>query len=369
MKKKVIVIAIIIVIIITTIFCGITYTQVKAARKEAAIARDAQFKSLEKCYELALEQADYTIPVETGTSNRELIEKYGAAIKDKSLSDDKIDTFVSETISVANDYKNASLWVNAYAENLKKIDTKVDEDTQKNLDLCWYSYNTADGNMKTAYEALTNIEKLYTEYNAKVEEQKKAAAEAAKKNAVQRESSAPVDPTDSVYLNVANIEQNPELPTGCEAVSATIVLNYYGAGMSKTELVDNYLPYSDSPYSGFVGSPYEQPNGHGHWCAAGPIEVAMNNAIAAHGLGLTVNNISGSSFDTVLSYVKSGHPVVFWGYENMSSGFHTLALIGYDRGANVCYFADPLKSGIQTYDLDATRRSYNGRGKQAIIVQ
>jgi uncharacterized protein YvpB len=175
--------------------------------------------------------------------------------------------------------------------------------------------------------------------------------------------------TEAVYLQVSNMEQNPELPTGCEAVSATIVLNYYGADMSKTEIVDNYLPYASSPYNGFVGSPYEQPNGHGHWCTAAPIVIAMNRAIEAHGMDNTAVNISGSDFDTVLSYVKNGQPVVFWGLENMSSGYHTLALIGYDKAEGVCYFADPLKSGIQTYSMDATRRAYNKRGKQAVIVQ
>lgn len=172
---------------------------------------------------------------------------------------------------------------------------------------------------------------------------------------------------DSVYLNVQNIEQNPELPTGCEAVSSTIVLNYYGANMSKTELVDNYLPYSSSPYSGFVGSPYEQPNGHGHWCSAKPIEIAMKSAISAHNLNLTVENVSGVDFDTLLTFVRDGHPVVFWGYENMTSGIHTLVLIGYNRDLGVCYFADPLKSGIQTYSMSNTRSAYIGRGKQAII--
>ena len=174
---------------------------------------------------------------------------------------------------------------------------------------------------------------------------------------------------DSVYLNVSNIEQNPELPTGCEAVAATIVLNYYGANMSKTELVDNYLLYSDSPYNGFVGSPYEQPTGHGHWCTASPIVIAMNNAIQSRQMGCVATNISGTSFDGLLSYVSNGKPVVFWGYENMVRGYHTLVLIGYDKNQGVCYFADPLKSGIQTYSMEDTKKAYLNRGKQAIIVQ
>jgi uncharacterized protein YvpB len=177
--------------------------------------------------------------------------------------------------------------------------------------------------------------------------------------------------TRRVYLDVNNILQNPELPTGCEAVSATIVLNYYGANMSKTELVDEYLPYSDDPNQGFCGgTPYDKSDGSDmQWVAAAPIATAMNQALVAHGMNYTAKDISGTSFENVLTYVKNGHPVVFWALENMSRGSHTLVLMGYDLDAGVCYFADPMKEGIQAYSVDSTRYAYNTRGQYAVVVE
>ena len=177
--------------------------------------------------------------------------------------------------------------------------------------------------------------------------------------------------TRRVYLDVNNILQNPELPTGCEAVSATIVLNYYGANMSKTELVDKYLPYSDDPNQGFCGgTPYDKPDGSDlQWVAAAPIATAMNQALVAHGMNYTAKDISGTSFENVLTYVKNGQPIVFWALENMRVGSHTLVLMGYDLDAGVCYFADPMKEGIQAYSVDSTRYAYNTRGQYAVVVE
>jgi uncharacterized protein YvpB len=141
--------------------------------------------------------------------------------------------------------------------------------------------------------------------------------------------------------------------------------------MSKTELVDKYLPYSDDPNQGFCGgTPYDKPDGSDlHWVAAAPIATAMNQALVAHGMNYTAKDISGTSFENVLTYVKNGQPVVFWALENMSIGSHTLVLMGYDLDAGVCYFADPMKEGIQAYSVDSTRYAYNTRGQYAVVVE
>jgi len=178
------------------------------------------------------------------------------------------------------------------------------------------------------------------------------------------------DANNRVYLNVNNILQNPELPTGCEAVSATIVLNYYGINISKTDFVDSYLTYSTDPYLGFCGgTPYDEPDGSPlQWVAAGPIAESMNKAIKDLGYGYRADNITGTSFEEILKLVEEGHPVIYWALENMRSGNHTLVLIGYDRLEGICYFADPLKSGIQRYTYEASRQAFNKRGNQAVII-
>ena len=69
-----------------------------------------------------------------------------------------------------------------------------------------------------------------------------------------------LDQTASAYIeNFSVINQNPELPTGCEVTSLTMVLNYYGYEVTNTELASNYLntgSLRSNPYVNFVGSPF-----------------------------------------------------------------------------------------------------------------
>lgn len=318
---------------------------------------------------VAKEQNDIKDAINNNKSNNSanLLEDYVKFVFSQ-IPSEEIDTIVESCSDKIKAQKELKENVEKHYNDLLEIHNNAPEELRENVYKYWY-YASVELNYKhtpdyvKVDEYLDQIEQYYKE-NLKA---KTKQIQTTDENTGVSDNTTSVN--DYVYLSVANIEQNPELPTGCEAVAATIVLNYYGAGMSKTELVDNYLVYADSPSVGFVGSPYEQPTGHGHWCTAQPIVNAMNTAISVHGLDCTAVNVTGSSFETILAYVNSGHPVVFWGLENMSSGYHTLVLIGYDTVNNICYFADPLKSGIQTYDMNATKRAYNNRGKQAIIVQ
>ncbi|MFR7670840.1 MAG: C39 family peptidase [Collinsella sp.] len=44
------------------------------------------------------------------------------------------------------------------------------------------------------------------------------------------------------WVDVPCYSQYPELPTGCESVALTNLLNYYGFGLGKTIIADYYLP-------------------------------------------------------------------------------------------------------------------------------
>lgn len=57
------------------------------------------------------------------------------------------------------------------------------------------------------------------------------------------------------------------IPTGCESVSAVMVLNYWGVDTTPEEFIDNYLPrqkfyqvdrilYGPDPEEAFAGDPY-----------------------------------------------------------------------------------------------------------------
>ena len=49
----------------------------------------------------------------------------------------------------------------------------------------------------------------------------------------------------SEEIEMENILQNPELPTGCESVALTMVLKYLGFDLEKTTIADDYLVFAD----------------------------------------------------------------------------------------------------------------------------
>ena len=61
----------------------------------------------------------------------------------------------------------------------------------------------------------------------------------------------------SYNIDVDFINQNPELPTGCESVSLAMAFNALGYPTSKTELADNYMPIGGSYVTTFFGDPHE----------------------------------------------------------------------------------------------------------------
>jgi hypothetical protein len=68
-------------------------------------------------------------------------------------------------------------------------------------------------------------------------------------------------PDGKYYIEMKNILQKPELPTGCEATALAIVLNYLGFSADKCDIVDNYLPKTNSMCSlnnFFIGNPYSK---------------------------------------------------------------------------------------------------------------
>ena len=65
---------------------------------------------------------------------------------------------------------------------------------------------------------------------------------------------------NSKYIKTDTILQLPELPTGCEITSLTMLLNHIGFDVSKHVLADNYLPKGEYRASNFnkvfVGDPH-----------------------------------------------------------------------------------------------------------------
>lgn len=200
---------------------------------------------------------------------------------------------------------------------------------------------------------------------------------------------------NSVYIDMENILQNPELPVGCEITSLTILLRHYGFNADKTVLARDYLPigthyrsedgknYKDSFFRYFIGDPFSR----GYGCFSGAIESAAVSFISDNGGGYTVKNISGASPDVLYDYVAAGTPVLCWATDGMIEpeyyetwydyetgekldwylNEHCVVLAGFDMKAGTVTLNDPMK-GIIDYNIDRFETRYAQMYSQAIII-
>ena len=93
--------------------------------------------------------------------------------------------------------------------------------------------------------------------------------------------------------------QNPELPTGCEITSMTMVLNYYGMEVDKMTMAIEYLPKTEAEFyfdkegnlygadmeQYFLGNPAEE---EGYICGAGAIQRAADRYLRESGMRLKI---------------------------------------------------------------------------------
>lgn len=193
--------------------------------------------------------------------------------------------------------------------------------------------------------------------------------------------------SDVYYLSVNNILQNPELPTGCEVTSLTIVLNYYGYNVDKCYMVDHYLPWTttwDSINTHFIGNPRSI---HGCGCNAPVIVDTANRYLSDNGNKFTAVNKTGSSPSQLYDLVKNGYPVMVWATIGMQDTYvsgtwtaqdtgenivfmkkeHCLVLTGYDKVGGTVTFCDPMV-GVASYSMSTFETRYGQLGKQAVIL-
>ena len=201
---------------------------------------------------------------------------------------------------------------------------------------------------------------------------------------------------NSVYIDMENVLQLPELPVGCEITALTILLRYYGFDADKTVLARDYLPkssgnmreaegkvYKDSFFDYFIGDPFSR----GYGCFSGAIVRAAERYIADNGGGYTVKNISGSDPDTLYQYLIEGTPVLCWAtdgmiepewfetwYDNATGeqldwylNEHCFVLAGFDIAAGTVTLNDPMK-GIIDYNIDRFETRYAQMHSQAIVI-
>lgn len=204
---------------------------------------------------------------------------------------------------------------------------------------------------------------------------------------------------DFVCIDVPFISQNDEYPTGCELVSAEMLLNFYGFDITAGELIDKgYIKqteleidyddknkvYGGDPNKSFIGDPRTE---SGYGCYAPAIFEGLEKYL--DGKYFDASNLSGISLpDLCMEYIDFGEPVMIWASINMSetkisekpwiiketgekfrwiSNEHCLVLVGYD--SEYYYFNDPQKNKAVPYKKETAEKRYKELGSQAVTIR
>lgn len=196
-----------------------------------------------------------------------------------------------------------------------------------------------------------------------------------------------------VLLEVPYIDQSIKYPTGCESVSAVMLLRYLGYDISVDDFIRDYLEcrdmevrngvlYGPDPEKFFCGSPYD-PDSFG--CYAPVLMKALKKAA---GDRYDFVNETGTSVEELLhKYIDCGMPVVFWACINMRkeiigpewklldsnetftwiSNEHCMLLVGYDEDGY--YFNDPYDdNGVVRYSRETVKQRHKAQYEMAIGV-
>ena len=237
--------------------------------------------------------------------------------------------------------------------------------------------------------------------------EKKSATNNQKKSVPNNQNKSVSNNEKVMVENVPYINQyNEGLVSGCEAVSSTMLLKYYGYKIGAKSFMNNYFirkdwhvendtMYAPDPNAAYVGNPYVSAGtncGFGAFapCTAKAINKVLNKskhqAVAKKGLELS---------EIAKTYIKNGIPVLIWATVNMKepqnnvnwtvnytdensklkkgnnfnwiSGEHCLVLIGYDN--ENYYFNDPCGTSKCAYKKSIVEKRYKELGKQCVYIK
>lgn len=187
----------------------------------------------------------------------------------------------------------------------------------------------------------------------------------------------------NVSLDVKVIYQYPEMPSGCEITSLTMVLNYMGINVTNDYMADNYLDSSTyNMFTSFVGSVY---NDNSFGCYAPVIVNAANKFFSDRALDYEAVNISNSTREQIVDILSEGRPVIIWNTEDMKTTYaktytidgnsfewmtneHCVVLSGYNEQENTVEVADSI-AGKVVRDADTFFQRYNDVLSQAVYIK
>ena len=199
------------------------------------------------------------------------------------------------------------------------------------------------------------------------------------------------DYKNSKINNFKILNQFPSLPTGCEVVSLTSVLNHYGFDVGVHTMVEDYMPtmehnyFAYSPNDYFYGLPYSYEQGMG--CYPGCIVKTAENYFKDKKItDYVAVDISGGSVKDVFNYIKSGVLVITW----VTSGFtypniegrwtvngetftwyereHCLVTTGYNENDNTVTVSDDAGGYTYTVSLSKYKEVFENMGSMAVVI-
>lgn len=194
-------------------------------------------------------------------------------------------------------------------------------------------------------------------------------------------------------IQVPYIDQSVKYPTGCESVSAVMLLQYLGYEISVDEFISKYLEcrdmemregvlYGPDPKECFCGSPYDEES---YGIYAGGLKKALDKAA---GDRYCFEDESGTPIEELLrKYIDQDMPVIFWACINMrkeipgpewklldtgerflwTSNEHCMLLVGYDE--ENYYFNDPYdNNGVIGYSKQLVEKRHSAQHSMALGI-
>ena len=190
------------------------------------------------------------------------------------------------------------------------------------------------------------------------------------------------------WVDVPCYSQYAELPTGCESVALTNLLNYYGFGLGKTIIADYYLPKGSNGnfVTAFDGNPRRSSGGL-MGCVAPAITIAGNNFLRAAGSGKQAKDVSFSSISSIKNRLTCGQPVEMWNTEwgswpggryaarwynghsyGLWGGNHAVVLKGYDDERGIVFLSDSINGNV-TRNAQVFFGTWQQMDSQAVVIE
>lgn len=195
---------------------------------------------------------------------------------------------------------------------------------------------------------------------------------------------------EEYVIDIEGLSQS-NIPTGCEAVSTVMVLNYLGIEITPEEFINEYLPmegfhkvgddlYGPNPEEKFAGDPFKK-------SSLGCYPPVIVEAIESMDEEIKAYEIKGNTIDKICSeYIVREIPVLLWVTMDMRepetgfkyfledgteytwiAGEHCMVLCGFDD--SFYYLKDPLAAGKTVkYEKELVEKRYEQMGERGVVI-